>query len=483
MKTQMIFKTLFLLFCLLGIGWTMLSSAQAANLRIDLACGPNGVGDPAALRKAINTANLPGVTAEIQLSPGCIYRLDSQFINTPADGSTILPYIVRSMTLIGNGATLQRPPAAPPYRILLIQPGVAVTITNVTFENGLEHASGHGGAIRLNNANLTLENVTFKNNVAGIHGGAIYAAPGRLTVNGGLFENNQVDQGSGGAITVVGAAAISNASFINNRAASGGALSLSGEVTVDHNEFRRNKALVSNGGAVRIDILTQDAFLTRNKFFENQAFNAGGGAYIEDPRPNRLPAVGHVHIYNNLWVNQSAPDTTHLYVRVVGNVIGLREKSFSLHYNTFVGSQSPAGNSTGVTLREDKSDQATALPAFIFNNIFVGHDVALKNTGNLQLALKTNLFFNNRVNFQGNFADPLSFIADPLFVSPATGDLHLLPGSPAIDKATDKGIGEDLDGRARPQGNGFDIGAYEFTTRNPQEGPNGFTVFLPVVVK
>lgn len=188
-----------------------------------------------------------------------------------------------------------------------------------------------------------------------------------------------------------------------------------------------------------------------------------------------------MHIYNNLWVNQIAPDVAHLYLRVVGS----ETKSFSVHYNTFVGSQSPGGNSSGVSLREDKSE-TTARPVFIFNNIFVGHDVALKNTGDLQLALRTNLFFNNQSNFQGNFADTLSISADPRFANPAAGDFYLLPGSKAIDGATDAGLTTDLDGAPRPFGPGFDIGAYEFggtPAPEPDPGPGGFSVFLPLVVK
>lgn len=55
---------------------------------------------------------------------------------------------------------------------------------------------------------------------------------------------------------------------------------------------------------------------------------------------------------------------------------------------------------------------------------------------------------------------------DPLFVTPAwgkTGDYHLKNGSPAIDKGTSIGAPElDLEGNKRPQGSGFDIGAYEY---------------------
>lgn len=39
---------------------------------------------------------------------------------------------------------------------------------------------------------------------------------------------------------------------------------------------------------------------------------------------------------------------------------------------------------------------------------------------------------------------------------------HLLPNSPCIDAGTDMGITTDLDGNPRPQGGGFDIGAFEF---------------------
>jgi hypothetical protein len=49
-----------------------------------------------------------------------------------------------------------------------------------------------------------------------------------------------------------------------------------------------------------------------------------------------------------------------------------------------------------------------------------------------------------------------------IFVDPPVFDLHLSPASPAIDSGTGAGApSEDFDGRGRPQGNGYDIGAYE----------------------
>jgi hypothetical protein len=52
--------------------------------------------------------------------------------------------------------------------------------------------------------------------------------------------------------------------------------------------------------------------------------------------------------------------------------------------------------------------------------------------------------------------------SDPLFVNPAAGNYHLQAGSPARDAGLSlPGVPLDFDGIPRPQGAGFDIGAYE----------------------
>jgi len=67
----------------------------------------------------------------------------------------------------------------------------------------------------------------------------------------------------------------------------------------------------------------------------------------------------------------------------------------------------------------------------------------------------------------GTGADADSLFADPLLVAPDGGDVHLPPGSPAInagDPAFVPGAGEvDLDGTARVNGPRVDIGADEAT--------------------
>jgi hypothetical protein len=54
-------------------------------------------------------------------------------------------------------------------------------------------------------------------------------------------------------------------------------------------------------------------------------------------------------------------------------------------------------------------------------------------------------------------------VADPLVINVAANDYHLQATSPAIDKGVNTNAPTtDFDGTARPQGPGFDVGAYEF---------------------
>jgi CSLREA domain-containing protein len=56
-----------------------------------------------------------------------------------------------------------------------------------------------------------------------------------------------------------------------------------------------------------------------------------------------------------------------------------------------------------------------------------------------------------------------SLYRDPLFVNAANRDYHLAAYSPAIDAGTSEGAPTvDLDGVTRPQGEGYDMGSYEF---------------------
>jgi hypothetical protein len=55
-------------------------------------------------------------------------------------------------------------------------------------------------------------------------------------------------------------------------------------------------------------------------------------------------------------------------------------------------------------------------------------------------------------------------MGDPLFENAAASDFRLQQNSPAIDRAVSTGAPvQDYEGNPRPTGNGYDIGAYEFT--------------------
>jgi Ca2+-binding RTX toxin-like protein len=74
--------------------------------------------------------------------------------------------------------------------------------------------------------------------------------------------------------------------------------------------------------------------------------------------------------------------------------------------------------------------------------------------------------------------DAYSVVATPeqLFVNAAANDYHLAATSPVVDAGTStQAPSTDRDGAARPQGAGFDIGAFEYASGSPIGGGGGGT--------
>ncbi|MGB7540918.1 MAG: choice-of-anchor Q domain-containing protein, partial [Burkholderiales bacterium] len=68
--------------------------------------------------------------------------------------------------------------------------------------------------------------------------------------------------------------------------------------------------------------------------------------------------------------------------------------------------------------------------------------------------------------------DTHSISADPRFVNPSAGDFRLRASSPAINRGSSSVndvVTTDFDGIARPQGGGYDIGAFEFIRPAPSQ--------------
>jgi len=121
----------------------------------------------------------------------------------------------------------------------------------------------------------------------------------------------------------------------------------------------------------------------------------------------------------------------------------------------------------------------------IYNNILINHhsfrgSIAIDAASSTGFISDYNILVNRLSNDDGNSNMTLSqwqslgydlhsMIADPenqIFVDHSNSNFHLLQNSQAVDAGTNlvlPTVFEDLDNISRPQGSGFDIGAYEYT--------------------
>ncbi len=129
--------------------------------------------------------------------------------------------------------------------------------------------------------------------------------------------------------------------------------------------------------------------------------------------------------------------------------------------NIITGHNRTASNSAAIRVRHNEGISSV----MIVNNIITKNECGLRSQGAQSCSGNDyNDVWNNSFRDYFGFAKGANDISgDPLFVDPENRGYRLSASSPCIDKGTSNGAPDkDIDGRIRPQGGGYDMGAYEY---------------------
>ena len=266
-----------------------------------------------------------------------------------------------------------------------------------------------------------------------------------MTIANG-FVNDSLGNRNGAGIFNEEFLKLTNTVIRDNRAAfSGGGIYTSGRLSIDSSTINNNFAELSGGGISSggTEGTVNIAAIANTTISSNSTNGEGGGIY--NGATSRL-IVNSSTVYKNTaaldggGVVSSAPMT--------GAITGARGQSIS---NTIV-----AGNSDSNPLNGNSPDVSGTFTTTLF--ILIGD-----GSGSTSF---TNGVNGNKV---GSSATPIDPRLSSLQKNGGSTPTHaLLNDSPAIDAANpNAGVLVDQRGVARPQRNGFDIGAFEASLQVP----------------
>ncbi|MCB9336498.1 MAG: right-handed parallel beta-helix repeat-containing protein [Lewinellaceae bacterium] len=377
----------------------------------------------------------------------------------------------------------------------------APTITNCTFSGNAAPNAGGGGIYSTNSTGFVVSGCTFTGNY-GYGGGGIYNstssvmqltdcsfAENSATFGGAIYthststqltlENCSISNNSslenGGGINSNSQLTLENCSISNNTTLySGGGIASNGPMTIVNCSISNNTATLYGGGISSGKQLTIDTC----EIFENQA-DRGGGVY---------------HYYHEMVMNNTSVRANEALGGGSGGGIYLIECYLATMTNCVV-SENIVVNTNGygvggiLSYNGAQNTNLTLVNCTVANHNGMG----IRGSGGtfyLTTTLTNTIVADNETNFYyspysngstvsgGNNLDDDGTsgftngvngditLVDPLFVS--STDLRLQPGSPAIDAGKAAGAPTtDRDGKPRPIGPAFDMGAYEFGTPCP----------------
>ncbi len=208
----------------------------------------------------------------------------------------------------------------------------------------------------------------------------------------------------------------------------------------------------------------------------NHVSNTGAvGIYIDAGYPDTLYKSSHnIHVYGNICNNCVSPIAVASEEGCLGEDIRI--------YNNII-ANAPYGNGITVANFENSGPLKNI---YIMNNTIYNcahRGIYINNLNVSGIFIRNNICSHNRISqidvkssiienvyvennlIDGTNADNGNFpvFGSPSFADPFKGDFHLSAASPAIDRGSSVDAPViDFDGIKRPQGRGWDIGAYEF---------------------
>lgn len=219
--------------------------------------------------------------------------------------------IFDALTLDGPGASRLTLSGANTSRIFRIGPQAGMQDVFATSISGLSFSSGssadEGGAIFVDDSNLTVTDCVFRNNAAQ-RGGGLYAFPTgstTLTLRNTRFENNSASADGGGfGAQDIDSVIVEKVTATGNTAAKngGGAFIRAVSLNISLSDFSNNTSStvapgvggISGGGGLRIDgsksTATATISATRLNGNTNQK-GQGGALWISALPPDALPIV------------------------------------------------------------------------------------------------------------------------------------------------------------------------------------------------